>query len=481
VLFLNADGTVKAHQKINDFAGGFNGLLRDNDHFGRSVASLGDLDGDGVYDLAVGASGDSTYGWGRGAVWILFLRNDGTVRSFQKIQDFTGGFGGSLDDGDHFGNSVGAGNLDGAGVVELFVGAPYDDDGGTSIYSQRGAVWVLFLNPDGTVHAQQKISETEGGFQGALENGEFFGSAVAFLGDLATDGSVEVAVGAPGEWEGGSRCGAVWILSLDQAGVVCSHQLINNAHGGLGHVLDTGDFFGDSVACLVDQDRDGIPDLVVGAWGDQDGGGVNTGAVWILFLATDGTVKAKQKISALEGGFGGSLDVYDRFGSGVAALGDHDGDGFDDLAVGAHFDNDGGSHRGAVWNLFLQGCPDASATFRNPDVGGSTNPTVYDVTLPPILGTGFTASITTTGKTGSFLVGYTTPTTLSTGWGNLLVDITDPNGELLGAPSGTGDPTVIWTSIPDDPILCGFTCSTQAIRFGSGFDLTNAQDLVLGR
>ena len=51
----------------------------------------------------------------------------------------------------------------------------------------------------------------------------------------------------------------------------------------------------------------------------------------------------------------------------------------------------------------------------------------------------------------------------------------------LGTPSGTGDPTVIWTGIPDDPILCGFACSTQAIRFGGGFDLTNARDLVLGR
>ena len=55
MLFLNTDGTVKSHQKISDTEGGFTGTLDNEDHFGNSVASLGDLDGDGVGDLAVGA------------------------------------------------------------------------------------------------------------------------------------------------------------------------------------------------------------------------------------------------------------------------------------------------------------------------------------------------------------------------------------------------------------------------------------------
>ena len=54
------------------------------------------------------------------------------------------------------------GDLDGDGVGDLAVGAPRDDDGGTD----RGAVWVLFLNTDGTVKSHQKISDTEGGFTG---------------------------------------------------------------------------------------------------------------------------------------------------------------------------------------------------------------------------------------------------------------------------------------------------------------------------
>ena len=68
VLFLNADGTVKAHQKISDTEGGFTGTLDNDDRFGFSVASVGDLDGDGVGDLAVGAVRDGDGGLKRGAV-----------------------------------------------------------------------------------------------------------------------------------------------------------------------------------------------------------------------------------------------------------------------------------------------------------------------------------------------------------------------------------------------------------------------------
>ncbi len=66
-------GSVLSHQKISDTQGGFTGTLDDSDYFGRSVASLGDLDGDGVGDLAAGAWGDDDGGTDRGAVWVLFL------------------------------------------------------------------------------------------------------------------------------------------------------------------------------------------------------------------------------------------------------------------------------------------------------------------------------------------------------------------------------------------------------------------------
>ena len=359
VLFLNPDGTVKSHQKISDTEGNFTGTLDDGDFFGNSIASLGDLDGDGVGDLAVGASADDDgcivpADCNRGAVWVLLLNADGTVKSHQKISDTDGNFTGTLNDGDAFGLSVASlGDLDGDGVGDLAVGAPLDDDGGLV---HGGAVWVLLLNADGTVKSHRKISATEGNFTGTLDDLDFFGASVASLGDLDLDGAADLAVGAPGDDDGGGSRGAVWVLVLNADGTVKSHQKISDTEGNFTGTLDDVDRFGVSAAGLGDLDGDGVGDLAVGARGDDDGG-TSRGAVWVLLLNPDGTVKSHQKISDTEGNFTGKLTDVDQFGFSVARLGDLDSDGVSDLAVGAATDDDGGACRGAVWVLFLDGVP----------------------------------------------------------------------------------------------------------------------------
>ncbi len=116
----------------------------------------------------------------------------GTVLSHQKISATEGGFTGILDNGDVFHSVASLGDLDGDGMGDLAVGARRDDDGGMD----RGAVWILFLNPNGTVKTHQKISDTEGGFTGTLDNGDLFGASLASLGDLDGDRVGDLAVGA---------------------------------------------------------------------------------------------------------------------------------------------------------------------------------------------------------------------------------------------------------------------------------------------
>ena len=348
-----APGEVLSHQKISDTEGGFTGLLDGGDQLGTSVALLKDLDGDGVGDMAVGALTDDDGGTNRGAVWILFLNSDGTVKSHQKISDTEGGFTGTLDNSDQFGNAVASlGDLDGDGVDDLAVGTSSDDDGGPN----RGAVWILFPNSDGTVKSHQTISDTQGGFTGTLDDCDRFGISLAGLGDHDGDGVGDLAVGVQWDGDGGFRRGALWIVFLDNDGTVLSQQKISDTEGGFTGTLEDEDWFGYSVVSLGDLDGDGVGDLAVGALLDDDGGVgmfADRGAVWVLFLNTDGTVKSHQKISDTQGGFTGTLDNEDEFGRSVTSLGDINADGVPDLAVGAIFDDDGGSDRGAVWVLFL--------------------------------------------------------------------------------------------------------------------------------
>jgi cysteine-rich repeat protein len=303
ILFLDSDGTVKSQQRISSTHGGFTGEISDWDDFAIEVAFLGDLDGDGVPDMAAGARGDDDGGTDRGAVWILFLHEDGTVKSHQKISATEGGFTGALDENDIFGESMASlGDLDGDGTLDLAISAPSDDDGGTN----RGAVWILFLEPDGRVKSHQKISHTQGGFTGGLGGNDYFGSSLSSLGDLDGDGVVDLAVGATRDDDGGPDRGAVWILHLNTDGTVKSHEKISNTAGGFTGTLDDDDGFGVSVTSLGDLTGDGVGDLAVNAWHDDDH--VN-GAIWILFL--DRTFCSDGSLNGDEACDDGNLDDGD--------------------------------------------------------------------------------------------------------------------------------------------------------------------------
>lgn len=354
VVLLDRDGSAKGRAKISSMQGGFSGVLHDGDQFGSALANLGDLDGDGLSDLAVGARGDDGPGTNRGAVWVLFLRADGTVRAQQKIDTDEGGFAGTLANSDFFGGAVtGLGDLDGDGVRDLAVGYGAFDLG------RQGGVWVLLLHPDGTVKAQSLIANGLGGFPAVLDQSDAFGSALAALGDLDGDGRIELAVGAQRDDDGGSNNsfeanrGALWILSLDPDGSVVGQTKISETQGGLvGHIAQQ-DEFGASVAALGDVDGDGVADLLVGATGSSFTTFPSNGAAWVLALNSDGSVRGERRIRDGESGFPASTtENFGAFGAAMARIGDLDGDGVSEIAVGT-FGTDVGVPSGFVWVLFL--------------------------------------------------------------------------------------------------------------------------------
>jgi len=157
ILFMTRDGDIKSSVEMsNATPNGLPFVLPDAGHFGSSFAGLGDIDGDGVEDIAVGAQGgvdDQIFDFVSGRVYILRMNADGTVKAASFIEDRDVGLP-VLDL--EFGASVaGLGDIDGDGVGDVAVGAPFG-----------GGVTIILLEPDGSMKSWHRETLPSGGVSG---------------------------------------------------------------------------------------------------------------------------------------------------------------------------------------------------------------------------------------------------------------------------------------------------------------------------
>lgn len=349
---------VVSTQKISNSNGGLGSSLSTEDHFGLYVNSIGDFNKDGITDIAVSANGDNDGGTGNGAFYILFMNANGTVKSKHKISETSGNLGVTFPSGgtESFGFAINnMGDIDGDGVPDLAVGAMGDN-------SYDGAVYILFMDSDATVKSTKVLNSSTSGLTGL--SASWFGCDVANAGDLNGDGINDLAVGAINE---NNLMGATYIILLNSDGSPKSVKRLSNGTNGFPSVLATKDRFGVSVAGIGDVDGDGIPDLAVGAHGDNE---VNTqaGAVYILRMKSDGSVKSTSKINTKTNSIATNSGVF--FGCSVAGCPDMNGDGIRDLLVGSFYDNDGGKERGAYYVVFLDSNSDAKGYHKFSNTSG---------------------------------------------------------------------------------------------------------------
>ena len=146
---------------------------------------------------------------------------------------------------------------------------------------------MLFLASTGSVLSSQKITGTQGNFAGALHDLDEFGGSLASLGDLDGTGAGvrSLAVGAAGDDDGGANRGALYLLNLSGTATVASYQKISSTQGNFSSALLNADGFGTACAALGYLAGPGPSGaaLVVGA-GTDDDGGIDRGAVYVLFL-----------------------------------------------------------------------------------------------------------------------------------------------------------------------------------------------------
>lgn len=274
----------------------------------------------------------------------------------------------NIEDDDWFGYYVEPiGDLDNNKVTDLAISAVKDDDGDFN----KGAVYILYMNQNGTVDSYQKISQTQGNFGGLLNQYELFGTGLKYLGDINNDGNFELAVAAEYNNEFNYRSGRLWILSINNSGVVQNTMKIpeNNILN-----LSTWDVFGSDVTTVGDLDNNGTVDLAVGSRRYND-----KGAVYILFMNPDLTIQSYNRIASHEGGFG-NLDYQDYFGGAVVNIGDLDDNGIPELAVSAYRDDDGGNNKGAVYILFLDQNGDVINYQKISESDGNFNDTLINNT-----------------------------------------------------------------------------------------------------
>jgi len=313
-----------------------------DDRTGISVASAGDVNGDGYQDLIVGAYGPDPHGYPTGGSSYIVFGHAGGFDPVLQLANLNGANGFRIDGAapeQDAGISVSsAGDINGDGIDDLIVGADLATNNNAF---RSGAAFVVFghngaFNP---ILAVDKLDGTNGFEIGGSKSNSYTGASVSVAGDINGDGFADVIVAG---------------RDADSTGVVFGHA------GGFSSKLDLGHLFSTegvhftggptdtqgqgtwNVSSAGDVNGDGYDDLLIGVPGTSPDGKANAGQVYVVFGQS--SFSAPVDLDHLTGvtGFKAAtgfkidgLEAHDHIGSGVAGAGDLNGDGFDDIIIGA--------------------------------------------------------------------------------------------------------------------------------------------------
>lgn len=302
---------------------------------GYSLAGGGDVNGDGIADLIIGAEGLSANGNGSGAAFVIF----GGANAFDTTVDVA-----ALDGSDGF-RLAGPAAYATAGKT-VAIGGDFNDDGiddlivGAESLNGIGAAYVIFGSTGGFAASLSLNALGAAGFAIAgINPGDEAGENVAWLGDLDNDGIDDFAVNAASSDFGSADTGTVSVFYGD------------GALGGDLSLATSGVtvYPADGVQPGGDVNGDGISDLIVAG---TDGG---PGVQLTVVFGSDTRLASPFSLAALgNGGFTVSTQNAVDFaaGGGYAVIGDVNGDGFDDIGIGVAGEDTSGNDAGAVYIVF---------------------------------------------------------------------------------------------------------------------------------
>jgi hypothetical protein len=354
---------------------------------GQSVSAAGDVNGDGIDDVIIGAPYAPPHQAGQ--TYVVFGRTTGFPAAFElsSLLPDGGGDGSAgfvlngipsplTDTGDQSGFSVSAaGDINGDGLDDVIIGARF---AGPNDQSLVGESYVVFGRTTGFPAVIELRSLLPGaGGDGStgfalkgINSSDHSGTSVSAAGDVSGDGLDDLIIGADGaDPHGNLYAGQSYVVFGSTTIFPAAFQLHSllpdgGGDGSAGFVLNGVNEFtqsGVSVSDAGDVNGDGMDDLIIGAWAADPNGNSGAGESYVVFGRTAGFPAAFELRSLLPpaGGDGSAgfvlkgIDPEDNSGFRVRAAGDVDGDGIDDVIIGAiKADPNGRSLAGETYVVF---------------------------------------------------------------------------------------------------------------------------------